>query len=131
VEPGEIEPALVLSFVGSDQDQMMLKISEISKLAIHADLVVLSACNTGSGNVTHAEGVASLGSAFLAAGSSSVLVSLWKVADKSTSDLMQKFYQNLLSGMPKNKALAEARTQLAKSGKANPFYWAPFILSGE
>jgi CHAT domain-containing protein len=131
VEPGEIEPALVLSFDGGDQDQMMLKISEISKLAIHADLVVLSACNTGSGNVTHAEGVSSLGSAFLAAGSSSVVVSLWKVADKSTSDLMQRFYKNLLSGMPKNKALAEARTQLAKSGKAHPFYWAPFILSGE
>ena len=109
----------------------MLKISEVSKLPIHADLVVLSACNTGSGKVTHAEGVSSLGSAFLAAGSSSVVVSLWKVADKSTSSLMQGFYRNLLSGMPKNKALAEARKQLFSEGKIHPFYWAPFVLSGE
>ena len=131
VEPGAIEPALILSFDGTDQDQMMLKASEISRLAIHADMVVLSACNTGSGKVTHAEGVSSLGAAFLAAGSSSAVISLWKVADKSTSLLMQQFYRNLLSGMPKNKALAEARKQLFSEGKVHPFYWAPFVLSGE
>ena len=131
VEPGVIEPALILSFDGTDQDQMMLKASEISRLAIRADMVVLSACNTGSGKVTHAEGVSSLGAAFLAAGSSSAIVSLWKVADKSTSLLMQQFYRNLLSGMPKNKALAEARHQLFSEGKIHPFYWAPFVLSGE
>jgi CHAT domain-containing protein len=131
VEPGAIEPALILSFDGTDQHQMMLTASEISRLAIHADMVVLSACNTGSGKVTRAEGVSSLGAAFLAAGSSSVVVSLWKVADKSTSLLMQQFYKNLLSGMPKNEALAEARKQLFSEGKAHPFYWAPFVLSGE
>lgn len=131
VEPGAIEPALILSFDGTDQDQMMLTASEISRLAIHADMVVLSACNTGSGKVTHAEGVSSLGAAFLTAGSSSVVVSMWKVADKSTSLLMQQFYKNLLSGMPKNKALAEARKRLFSEGKAHPFYWAPFVLSGE
>ena len=131
VEPGEIEPALILSFDGSNQDQMMLKLSEISKLPIEADLVVLSACNTGSGKVTRAEGVSSLGSAFLATGASSVVVSLWSVADKSTSELMQRFYKNLLFGMPKNKALAEARKQLFLEGHTHPFYWAPFVLSGE
>ena len=79
VEPGAIEPALILSFDGTDQNQMMLKVSEISKLVLHADMVVLSACNTGSGKVTHAEGVSSFGSAFLAAGSSSVVVSFGKL----------------------------------------------------
>ena len=131
VEPGAIEPALILSFDGTDQDQMMLKVSEISKLQIHADMVVLSACNTGSGKVTHAEGVSSLGAAFLAAGSSSVVVSLWRVSDNSTSLLMQQFYKNILSGEPKNKALAEARKQLFSEGKTHPFYWAPFVLSGD
>jgi CHAT domain-containing protein len=131
VEPGEIEPALVLSIDGTDQDQMMLKVSEISKLQIHADMVVLSACNTGSGKVTHAEGVSSLGTAFLSAGSSSVVVSLWKVSDSSTSLLMQQFYKNLLSGVPKNKALADARKYLFSQGKSHPFYWAPFVLSGD
>jgi CHAT domain-containing protein/lipopolysaccharide biosynthesis regulator YciM len=131
VEPGEIEPALVLSIDGTDQDQMMLKVSEISKLQIHADMVVLSACNTGSGKVTHAEGVSSLGTAFLSAGSSSVVVSLWKVSDSSTSLLMQQFYKNLLSGVPKNRALADARKYLFSQGKSHPFYWAPFVLSGD
>lgn len=130
-ETAGFEPALILSYQGKEEDQMMLKISEISRLPLHADMVVLSACNTGSGRVTHAEGVLSLGSAFLSAGSSSVVVSMWKVADKTTDQLMQQFYKNLLSGMPKNKALAEARTQLFLSGKTQPFYWAPFVLSGE
>jgi CHAT domain-containing protein/tetratricopeptide (TPR) repeat protein len=131
VEQSAFEPALVLSLDGVKEGQMMLTVSEISKMSVHADMVVLSACNTGSGKVTRAEGVSSLGSAFLAAGASSVVVSLWKVADNSTSLLMQQFYKNLLSGMPKNQALAEARTQLAKSGKVHPFYWAPFVLSGD
>lgn len=131
VEGGEMEPALVLSYRGDDQEQMMLRISEIAQLKIRSDMVVLSACNTGSGKVTHADGVLSMGSAFLSAGSSSVVVSMWKVADKTTATLMEQFYRNLLSGMPKNKALAEARTQLFLAGKTQPFYWAPFVLSGE
>ncbi len=70
---------------------MMLASSEVLSLNLHTDMVVLSACNTGSGVIHRAEGVASLGTAFLAAGSSSVAVSLWKVSDKSTSIFMQDF----------------------------------------
>jgi CHAT domain-containing protein len=93
--------------------------------------IVLSACNTGSGKVTRAEGVASLGTAFLAAGASSVTVSLWSVDDESMAILMQEFYQNLLNGMPKDAALATARSTLVSKGYTNPFYWAPFVLTGE
>lgn len=90
VESSVGEPALVLSYDGQDEDRMMFKVSDILGLNLHSEMVVLSACNTGSGKVTHAEGVASLGSAFLAAGASSVTVSLWEVADKSTAILMEE-----------------------------------------
>jgi len=72
VEPGIREPALVLSYDGEDEDRMMLTLSEVLQLKLHAEMVVLSACNTGSGRVTGAEGVTRLGPAFLAAGASSV-----------------------------------------------------------
>jgi CHAT domain-containing protein len=77
VESSVGEPALVLSYDGQDEDRMMFKVSDILGLNLHSEMVVLSACNTGSGKVTHAEGVASMGTAFLAAGASSVTVSLW------------------------------------------------------
>jgi len=131
VEPGVMEPALILSYDGSNDQSMMLSLSEILQLKLHAEMVVLSACNTGSGKVTRAEGVASLGAAFLTAGASSTVMSLWKVSDLSTSLLMQEFYRNLLKGMPKNSALATARSTLASKGYANPFFWAPFVLTGE
>lgn len=131
VEPGIREPALVLSYDGEDEGRMMLTLSEILQLKLHSEMVVLSACNTGSGRVTRAEGVASLGTAFLAAGASSVTVSLWKVEDQSTSALMQEFYRNLLKGMSKNSALAAARSTLFSQGHINPFFWAPFVMTGE
>jgi CHAT domain-containing protein len=131
VEPGIREPALVLSYDGKDQQRMMLTLSEVVQLKLHADMVVLSACNTGSGKVTRAEGVSSLGTAFLAAGAESATTSLWKVSDKSTAMLMQEFYKGILNGMPKNAALAAARSALVTHGYTNPFYWAPFVLTGE
>jgi CHAT domain-containing protein len=133
VEADIKEPALVLSYDGANKDDMLLTLSEVFQLKLHADMVVLSACNTGSGKVTRAEGVASLGTAFLAAGASSATVSLWHVADNSTAILMQDFYRNLLKGIPKAASLAAARSALFARGEGfeNPFYWAPFVLTGE
>jgi CHAT domain-containing protein len=131
VEAGIKEPALILSYDGASQDDMLLTLSEVFKLRLQADMVVLSACNTGSGKVTRAEGVASLGTAFLAAGASSATVSLWQVSDSSTAIFMQEFYRNLLQGTPKAAALALARSKLISEGYDNPFFWAPFVLTGE
>lgn len=131
VEAGIKEPALVLSYEGTNKDDMLLTLSEVFQLKLRADMVVLSACNTGSGKVTRAEGVASLGTAFLAAGASSVTMSLWHVADNSTAILMQEFYRNLLKGLPKAASLAAARSELVSRGYDNPFFWAPFVLTGE
>lgn len=131
VDTGIREPALVLSFDGVAQAHMFLSMSEILGLKLRAESVVLSACNTGSGKISRAEGVMSLGRAFLAAGASSVTVSLWQVSDESTAKLMEKYYQGMLAGKPKSVALADARVALFSGGYKNPFYWAPFIVIGE
>jgi CHAT domain-containing protein/Tfp pilus assembly protein PilF len=125
------EPSLVLSDDGVSQSHMFLSMSEILALRLQSELVVLSACNTGSGDISRAEGVMSLGRAFLAAGSSSVTVSLWQVSDESTAELMEKYYRGVLAGKAKNVALAEARQTLFSGRYSDPFYWAPFILIGE
>jgi CHAT domain-containing protein len=111
---------------------MLLSMSEILGLKIHADTVVLSACNTGSGAVSHAEGVMSLGRAFMAAGAESVTVSLWQVSDESTQLFMREYYENLIAGKSKAEALSIARSYLfADKRFTNPFYWAPFVLIGD
>lgn len=133
VEAGIKEPALVLSYDGKGKDDMLLTVSDILDFKLRAEMVVLSACNTGSGKVTRAEGVASLGTAFLAAGASSVTVSLWHVDDNRTSKLMQEFYKNLVEGKTKAESLAAARTTLfsLEDVNGNPYYWAPFVLTGD
>lgn len=131
VEPGIHEPALILSYDGKDQQRMFLTLSEILQLKLRAEMVVLSACNTGSGKVTRADGVSSLGTAFLAAGASSATMSLWKVSDKSTAIFMQVFYRNLVNGMSKSDALGAARSTLFAQGYKNPFFWGSFVLTGE
>jgi CHAT domain-containing protein len=125
------EPALVLSYDGVSPSHMFLPMSEVLGLKLQSESVVLSACNTGSGTISKAEGVMSLGRAFLAAGSSSVTVSLWQVSDESTAVLMQEYYRHLLKGERKSAALAEARNTIFSKGFKDPFFWAPFILIGE
>jgi CHAT domain-containing protein/tetratricopeptide (TPR) repeat protein len=131
VDTGIKEPSLVLSYDGVAPSHMFLSMSEIIGLKLQSESVVLSACNTGSGKISRAEGVMSLGRAFLAAGSSSVTVSLWQVSDESTALLMKSYYAGLLAGKKKSVALAEARYGVFASGSKDPFFWAPFIVIGE
>ena len=131
VDTGIKEPSLVLSYDGVAPSHMFLSMSEIISLKLRSESVVLSACNTGSGKISRAEGVMSLGRAFLAAGASSVTVSLWQVSDESTALLMKKYYEGLLEGKKKSDALALARYAVYESGAKDPFFWAPFIVIGE
>jgi CHAT domain-containing protein/Tfp pilus assembly protein PilF len=125
------QPALVLSLVGNDQEDGFLTASEIFNLDLNADIVGLSACKTGLGVQSAGEGVVGLSRAFMYAGTDTVLVSLWSVADESTYKLMVKFFDGLKSGKDKMTALKEAKDYLRNNGYDNPFYWAPFILVGE
>jgi CHAT domain-containing protein len=125
------QPALVLNLVGNDKEDGFLTASEILNLNLNADVVCLSACKTGLGVQSAGEGVVGLSRAFMYAGTDTVLVSLWSVADESTYKLMVKFFEGVKSGKDKMTALKEAKNYLRKNGYDNPFYWAPFILMGE
>jgi len=130
-ESNLVEPALVLSRDPHKPDAMFLQLSEVLQLRLTAESVVLSACNTGSGDISKAEGVANLGRAFLLAGASSTTVSLWQVADDSTALLMQQYYRGILNGQAKSLALANARKAVINAGFKSPFFWAPFVLMGD
>jgi CHAT domain-containing protein/Tfp pilus assembly protein PilF len=100
------------------------------------ELVVLSACQTGLGEVKSGEGVFGLRRAFLYAGARTLVTSLFEVPDKDTRDLMQHFYSGLKAGQGKLTALHAARQELLRrrqqaNGAAHPFFWASFILVGD
>lgn len=130
----ESKPELSRIFLapGASEDGSLYS-GEIYNLKINADLVTLSACETGLGKIAKGEGVIGLSRALQYAGAKNLIVSLWQVADKSTSDLMIKFYDQHLhndySGY--HAALRQAKLYLLNSKEyASPFYWAPFILIG-
>ncbi len=92
-------------------------------------LVVLSACDTGRGDVQLGQGVYGLRRAFLVAGAETVVMSLWKVNDETTRQLMEAYYTNLLAGQGRASALREAMRELRRT-QPHPHYWAPFIAMG-
>ena len=95
------------------------------------ELVVLSACETGLGEVYNSEGVAGLRRAFHLAGAKRILLSLWAVNDKATQLLMREFYSKWLSGLDMDKALFQAKKYLmTETEYSHPRYWAGFIISG-
>lgn len=95
-------------------------------------LVVLSACDTGLGEVKNGEGVYGLRRAFTLAGTETLLMSLWQVSDYATRELMTGYYKNLKMGMNRGTALREVQLAMLKNkNRQHPFYWAAFIQSGE
>ncbi len=126
---------IILAQDSASKEDGILHTGEMYNLELNADLTVLSACETGLGEITKGEGLIGLSRALLYAGSKNIIVSLWKVADNSTSQLMVDFYDNLLQD-EKNRnysqALREAKLKMIAGGKyAHPFYWSPFILIGK
>jgi CHAT domain-containing protein len=112
----------------------LLTANEIFKLRLNAELVSLSACETGLGKEIKGEGLMGLMRAFICAGTPSVLVSLWKVDDEAAADQMVRFYQSLLKGRAqgrfnKAQALRQARLNTIRRGSV-PYFWAPFVLVG-
>src|ERR1700752_4830866 len=122
---------LLLSHSDSPQSDGVLSAYEIFNLKLKADLVVLSACETGLGKEVKGEGLMSLMRAFMYAGTPSVVVSLWNVNDESAADLMVRFYRHLQKGgLNKSEALRQAQLEMIEVN-GFPFFWAPFVLVGE
>lgn len=123
---------ILMSQNTDSEEDCVLHASEIYNLEINAELVTLSACETGLGKMAFGEGIVGLSRSFLYAGASNLLVSQWKVNDASTSQLMINFYGNILGGAEKSHALRMAKLDLLKSDQFNkPYYWAPFVLIGK
>ncbi|MFK7905085.1 MAG: CHAT domain-containing protein [Chitinophagales bacterium] len=117
----------------SSLEDNLLHHYEIASLDLQAQLAVLSACETGIGKYEKGEGVYSLARSFMYAGVPSVVMSLWKVSDKSTSQLMPFFYENLANGLSKGDALGQAKNRFLKEASLefrHPFYWSAFVLLG-
>jgi CHAT domain-containing protein/tetratricopeptide (TPR) repeat protein len=126
---------LVFSNVEKDTtDDGLLYHYEIAQMDIKAQLAVLSACETGVGKNVEGEGIMSLGRGFMYAGVPSVVMSLWKMNDYTSSQLMPMFYKNLFDGFRKDKALRKAKLDYLNSAameQAHPFYWAGFVGFGD
>ncbi len=109
----------------------LLTLDEVMAMPLgDTEMVVVSACESGVGEIEQGEGVFGVGRAFLAAGSRSVVVTLWSVADEPTAVLMQDFYSLWLSGETKAEALRHAQIKL-RQAFPSPAIWAPFILIGD
>jgi CHAT domain-containing protein/ankyrin repeat protein len=106
----------------------VLTAQEISEMnLLNTELVVLSACETGLGDINNSEGVFGLQRAFKLAGVKTLIMSLWKVPDKQTSMLMQAFYTNWLGGMSKHEAFKKAQLSVRET-HPEPYYWAGFVM---
>ncbi len=117
---------------GTDSDGF-LRLADIFNLNLPAELVVLSACETGLGKDVKGEGLVGLTRGFMYAGAKGVVVSLWSVKDNATAELMKKFYQQMLDkGLNPVAALRAAQLEMWKTQQwKSPYYWAAFVVQGE
>lgn len=123
-------------FAAGSQDSAysFLHAYELFNQSILADLVTLSACNTGYGKVQKGEGIASLARAFAFAGCQNLVMTLWPIRDRTTPELMRFFYENLTAGMGKDEALYAAKKEYLRSTNPlfhHPYYWGGIIYVGD
>ena len=140
VLPGDIDhirqPAIVLSYPEQDG---YLTMADVFSLQLNADLVVLSACNTGRGRQIRGEGIMGLTRAFMYAGTPTVGVTLWSVDSQASYEINTRFFQHLKEGKPIADALRQAKLNLLAAAEEDedlehfrhPFFWAPFVVFGD
>lgn len=126
------EQSGILFSMPDQQEDGILYASEIYNLQLQADLVTLSACNTGMGTFKRGEGIIGLSRAFQYAGARNLLVSLWRVNDRSTAQLMRSFYAQHHDGATMAVALQKAKQMMIDQAEyAHPKFWAPFVFIGQ
>ena len=116
----------------SADDGLLTAVEAASLDLAGTELVVLSACDTGMGEVRTGEGVQGLRRAFAMAGASSQVMSLWQVSDDATRELMVGFYRGLIAGKGRSAALRDVQLAMRRrTDRAHPFYWAAFVFAGD
>ena len=120
-----------LLLAGDGENDGKLTVSELYQTRLNVDLITLSACETGLGKVSSGDDVIGFTRGFLYAGARSIVSSLWKVDDRATGELMQRFYSALERHGDKRRALREAQLSLRKAGYDHPYFWAAFNITGE
>ncbi|MEW6511246.1 MAG: CHAT domain-containing protein [Bacteroidota bacterium] len=126
--------ALLFSPTGgtTSREDGVLYAGEVYDLRLKADLVVLSSCESGVGRLAPGEGLMAMSRGFIYAGARNIAYSLWKVNDRKTGELMERFYRHLLRGKSYAAALASAkREMITHPTSANPYFWAGFVLTGQ
>ncbi len=129
-----MQSGLVFSNQNDTLEDGFLNAYEIYNMSLQADLAVMSACNTGFGQLQEGEGVISIGRAFSYAGCKSIVMSLWMANDQSTSSLVNIFYTNLVKNQRKDLALRNAKISYLENADpltAHPYFWASLIAIGD
>ena len=131
----QVEPdrSGIVLYPGAKTEDGLWQAREIRATKFRADLVVLSACETGTGRLVGEEGIMNLARAFLAAGAKSVVASQWDIDDRSTATLMESYYRQLAAGETVQEALRLAQVEFIQNygSKASPYYWAGFSVYGD
>jgi CHAT domain-containing protein len=107
---------------------------EIYNMKLNAQMAVLSSCNSGFGKMLKGEGMMSLARGFMYAGCPSIIMTLWQVADKSSSELMTSFYKYLKRGKSKQEAMRLAKLDYLETADdltSNPYFWSAFVVLGD
>jgi CHAT domain-containing protein/tetratricopeptide (TPR) repeat protein len=127
----------LLAFTDAPEDSLednRLYAYEIYNLKLNADMAVLSSCNSGFGKMQKGEGMMSLARGFIYAGCPSIVMTLWQVADKSSSELMTSFYKYLRKGKSKQEAMRHAKIDYLENSDnltSNPYFWSGFVVLGD
>jgi CHAT domain-containing protein len=125
---------MIFSQENDPPEDGLLYTYEVYGIPMNAKMVVLSSCNTGNGILSSGEGILSLARGFLYSGCQSVVMSMWEIDDRSGTEVMKMFYDNLRRGKSKSQALKASRTEYLKSAsqlRSHPYFWASLVVYGE
>jgi CHAT domain-containing protein len=129
-----MQSALIFSHKKNETEDGFLNTYEVYGLPLKARMIVLSSCNSGTGRLYSGEGILSLARSFIFSGCQSVVMSLWEIEDKSGTDIVKLFYDNLKKGYSKSMAMKKARIEFIRNAdqlKSHPYHWSTLVIYGD